>query len=479
MSVHIDPSLPAAQPAPSAPSHPATPISATAATAPVPGVPAAAAASAAPSDGAAPAPAAPAPAPQKTQVSISPQGRQSLGEATAALQGQATLLDALNPAPAATAPRTAAGVAAGVALLTAANAASSTSTAPGTGLLGAAANAALLANATHSAHAASAAQQALGASSVGAAGALTASGAASAASATGGAAPSGAATGATGATATAATGAAGATGTARLALPTGGVSAPMQSLLSALVQQTTAAVQAQRVLAAQPWPAALVAQLAQPAPAGAKAGLGQTLSTASLQTWLVNQGVVQTAEGPRGVSVTVRVPGPWLEALGQAQTAATPNRSWQVWLLPTVPHTPAPAAPPLQAAFAGPSQALQSGTYALALESAGAAAGRTSALVTLEFQPLLASSALQSGVYGRDLAHLRQDPWLQMTALQASGQVERDENRARNGSDALCDTVGCPYMGQAACVQPFCAALQVLPQVASLQAPGTGSASRI
>ena len=474
MSVHIDPSLPAAQPAPSAPSHPATPISATAATAPVPGVPAAA--GAAPSDGAGPAPAAPAPAPQKTQVSISPQGRQSLGEATAALQGQATLLDALNPAPAATAPRTAAGVAAGVALLTAANAASSTSTAPGTGLLGAAANAALLANATHSAHAASAAQQALGASSVGAAGALTASGAASAASATGGATPSGAATATTGATATAATGA---TGTARLALPTGGVSAPMQSLLSALVQQTTAAVQAQRVLAAQPWPAALVAQLAQPAPAGAKAGLGQTLSTASLQTWLVNQGVVQTAEGPRGVSVTVRVPGPWLEALGQAQTAATPNRSWQVWLLPTVPHTPAPAAPPLQAAFAGPSQALQSGTYALALESAGAAAGRTSALVTLEFQPLLASSALQSGVYGRDLAHLRQDPWLQMTALQASGQVERDENRARNGSDALCDTVGCPYMGQAACVQPFCAALQVLPQVASLQAPGTGSASRI
>ena len=477
MSVHIDPSLPAAQPAPSAPSHPATPISATAATAPVPGVPAAA--GAAPSDGAAPAPAAPAPAPQKTQVSISPQGRQSLGEATAALQGQATLLDALNPAPAATAPRTAAGVAAGVALLTAANAASSTSTAPGTGLLGAAANAALLANATHSAHAASAAQQALGASSVGAAGALTASGAASAASATGGATPSGAATATTGATATAATGATRATGTARLALPTGGVSAPMQSLLSALVQQTTAAVQAQRVLAAQPWPAALVAQLAQPAPAGAKAGPGQALSTASLQTWLVNQGVVQTAEGPRGVSVTVRVPGPWLEALGQAQTAATPNRSWQVWLLPTVPHTPAPAAPPLQAAFAGPSQALQSGTYALALESAGAAAGRTSALVTLEFQPLLASSALQSGVYGRDLAHLRQDPWLQMTALQASGQVERDENRARNGSDALCDTVGCPYMGQAACVQPFCAALQVLPQVASLQAPGTGSASRI
>lgn len=421
MSAQIDPALPAALVAP------ATPTAATALVQAVSG--------AANSEGSAPAPAQDGAmlALQKTQVSISPQGRQSLGEAAAALQNQTTLLDALNkntPAQAATGLHT--------------TAVASPHLAPVTGTQPSAAVPA------------STPTNPVATAAIATAGTVTTTAAAAATTAT---------------TATA--------GTARLALPTGGVSAPMQSLLSALVQQTTAAVQAQRVLAAQPWPAALVAQLAQPAPAGAKAGLGQTLSTASLQTWLVNQGVVQTAEGPRGVSVTVRVPGPWLEALGQAQTAATPNRSWQVWLLPTVPHTPAPAAPPLQAAFAGPSQALQSGTYALALESAGAAAGRTSALVTLEFQPLLASSALQSGVYGRDLAHLRQDPWLQMTALQASGQVERDENRARNGSDALCDTVGCPYMGQAACVQPFCAALQVLPQVASLQAPGTGSASRI
>ena len=370
---------------------------------------------------------------QKTQVSISPQGRQSLGEAAAALQNQTTLLDALNkntPAQAATGLHT--------------TAVASPHLAPVTGTQPSAAVPA------------STPTNPVATAAIATAGTVTTTAAAAATTAT---------------TATA--------GTARLALPTGGVSAPMQSLLSALVQQTTAAVQAQRVLAAQPWPTALVAQMAQLAQVDSKAGQGQASGTASLQTWLVNQGMVQTAEGPRGVSVTVRVPGPWLEALGQAQTAATPNRSWQVWLLPTVPHTPAPAAPPLQAAFAGPSQALQSGTYALALESAGAAAGRTSALVRLEFQPLLASSALQSGVYGRDLAHLRQDPWLQMTALQASGQAERDENRARNGSDALCDTVGCPYMGQAACVQPFCAALQVLPQVASLQAPGTGSAARI
>ncbi|MBX9836109.1 MAG: hypothetical protein K2X65_08030 [Burkholderiaceae bacterium] len=417
MSTQIDPALPAALVAP------ATPTAATALVQAVSG--------AANSEGSAPAPAQDAAmlALQKTQVSISPQGRQSLGEATAALQNQTTLLDALNknaPAQAATGLHTTAVASPHLAPVTgtqpSAAVPASTPTNP-------------VATATTAA--------------IATAGTVTTTAAAAATTAT---------------TATA--------GTARLALPTGGVSAPMQSLLNALVQQTTAAVQMQRVLAAQPWPTALVAQMAQLAQVDSKAGQGQVSGTASLQTWLVNQGAVQTPEGPRGVSVTVRVPGPWLEALGQAQTAATPNRSWQMWLLPTVPHTPAPAAPPLQAVFAGPSQALQSGTYALALESCEAAGGRTSALLTLEFQPLLASSALQSGVYGRDLAHLRQDPWLQIAALQASGQAERDENRARNGSDALCDTVGCPYMGQAACVQPFCAALHTVPQVP--QTPQSG-----
>ena len=423
MSTQIDPALPAALVAP------ATPTAATAATALVQAV-----SGAANSEGGAPAPAQDGAmlALQKTQVSISPQGRQSLGEATAALQNQTTLLDALNknaPAQAATGLHTTAVASPRLAPVTgtqpSAAVPASTPTNP-------------VATATTAA--------------IATAGTVTTTAAAAATTAT---------------TATA--------GTARLALPTGGVSAPMQSLLNALVQQTTAAVQMQRVLAAQPWPTALVAQMAQLAQVDSKAGQGQASGTASLQTWLVNQGAVQTPEGPRGVSVTVRVPGPWLEALGQAQTAATPNRSWQMWLLPTVPHTPAPAAPPLQAVFAGPSQALQSGTYALALESCEAAGGRTSALLTLEFQPLLASSALQSGVYGRDLAHLRQDPWLQIAALQASGQAERDENRARNGSDALCDTVGCPYMGQAACVQPFCAALHTVPQVPQVpQTPQSG-----
>ena len=186
---------------------------------------------------------------QKTQVSISPQGRQSLGEAAAALQNQTTLLDALNkntPAQAATGLHT--------------TAVASPHLAPVTGTQPSAAVPA------------STPTNPVATAAIATAGTVTTTAAAAATTAT---------------TATA--------GTARLALPTGGVSAPMQSLLSALVQQTTAAVQAQRVLAAQPWPAALVAQLAQPAPAGAKAGPGQALSTASLQTWLVNQGVVQTA----------------------------------------------------------------------------------------------------------------------------------------------------------------------------------------
>ena len=58
----------------------------------------------------------------------------------------------------------------------------------------------------------------------------------------------------------------------------------------------------------------------------------------------------------------------------------------------------------------------------------------------------------------------RLDPWTQMAVLQASGQVPREDERARNGASDLCDTVGCPYAARAACVQPFCMAMRgVLP----------------
>ncbi|MDD2845846.1 MAG: hypothetical protein PHT57_12925 [Rhodoferax sp.] len=431
-------------------------------------------------------PAAPAPAPvaaapaQTTQVHISPQARQTVGEAAAALQRQGLLLDALSLPPGGQAPRAPGASAAG--------SPGSTLTAAATGqALAAAVLASTTSNATRSASAATGASALLSTTATGTTPAVAPGAHLQALAAPTGTAPAlaaGASTAVQSAGPTAGASAASrpsvvagphgpgaATGTAPT-WPSGGVSAPLQSLLSTLVQQSTAAVQAQRVLAIQPWPAALLAQVDGSASQKPSSG-AHTDGPPPLQTWLVREGVVQTPEGPRGVSVTVRVPAPWLQALEQTQAAATPTRSWQVWLLHAAPHTPAPApsAAPLQAAFAGPSQALPSGTFALALESAGG--GRTSALLVLEVQPMLLASAAQAGVYGREVAqHLRQDPWLQMAALQASGQAERDEDRARHGSAALCDTAGCPYLGRAACVQPFCAALNVVPQVAAVQAPG-------
>lgn len=99
---------------------------------------------------------------------------------------------------------------------------------------------------------------------------------------------------------------------------------------------------------------------------------------------------------------------------------------------------------------------------ALVLQGMDAAAPRTSALLVLDLQPQLAAT-----VYGRDMLQQttgRLDPWTQMAVLQASGQVPREDERARNGASGLCETVGCPYAARAECVQPFCLAMRgVLP----------------
>jgi len=214
--------------------------------------------------------------------------------------------------------------------------------------------------------------------------------------------------------------------------PATGVSAPLHRMVAALVQQLTAPAQPQRVVAVQPWPAALVPVV--------EAGGAQEDGLPPLQTWLVRQGMVQTAEGARAFSLTLRVPVPWL------QSQAPP------------PAAPAPA-PPLAALFAGRPQALQSGTWALVLQADEPAAGaRTSALLALEFAPLA-----QAAVYGRDLLQARQDPWVQMAVLQASGQWPRDEDAARDREAGLCQAPGCPYAGRAACAQPFCLALRAVP----------------
>ena len=226
------------------------------------------------------------------------------------------------------------------------------------------------------------------------------------------------------------------------AWPTSGLGAPLLRMVSALVAQVTAhAGVPQRVVAAQPWPI----------------GMAQALESGALdadqpplQTWLVRQGEVLTPEGPRGLALTLRVPVPWLagqQALPLAAGAAGAQAN---------------AVGALQVPFAGGGQALPSGVMALVLQGMDAAAPRTSALLVLDMQPQLAAT-----VYGRDMlqqATGRLDPWTQMAVLQASGQVPREDERARNGASGLCETVGCPYAARAACVQPFCSAMRgVLP----------------
>lgn len=227
------------------------------------------------------------------------------------------------------------------------------------------------------------------------------------------------------------------------AWPASGLSAPLMRMVSAVVQQVTAGSGApQRVVSAQPWPM----------------GLAQALESGTLdadqpplQTWLVRQGTAQTPEGPRGFALTLRVPVSWLAAQAAQATPAGPP--------PSAPSSAVPMAAALQVPFAGNAQALQSGVTALLLQGMEPAAPRTSALLVLDFQPQLAAT-----VYGRDLLQQQQagrlDPWTQMAVLQASGQVPREEDRARNGASGLCETVGCPYAARAECAQPFCLAMR-------------------
>ena len=237
------------------------------------------------------------------------------------------------------------------------------------------------------------------------------------------------------------TGAQAATAASWAAWPASGLSAPLLRLVSALVAQVTAqAGVPQRVVAAQPWPI----------------GMAQALESGALdadqpplQTWLVRQGVVLTPEGQRGLAMTLRAPVPWLATQAPPAAGAVVAQS--------------SAAGALQVPFAGGGQALQSGVMALVLQGMDAAAPRTSALLVLDLQPQLAAA-----VYGREMLQQattgRLDPWTQMAVLQASGQVPREDERARNGASGLCETVGCPYAARAACEQPFCLALRgVLP----------------
>ncbi|MDR6213764.1 hypothetical protein [Paracidovorax wautersii] len=228
-------------------------------------------------------------------------------------------------------------------------------------------------------------------------------------------------------------------GTTAALWPASGVPAPLRQLLGALVQQLTQAGSPQRVVAAQPWQAGMQGVIDGTDP-------GQTLP--ALQTWLVGHGAVRTAEGERGLSLALLVPAAWAKALppdGAAPGAQGPS-----------------AAAPLSAPFGGRPQALASGLFALVLQPRDPAGARTSALLALDMAPWVGSAA--AAAYGRDLAQLRNDPWLHMTLQQASGQWREDEEAAlRRGGSEPCHTVGCPYAGRAPCEQPFCMALRTQP----------------
>jgi hypothetical protein len=227
--------------------------------------------------------------------------------------------------------------------------------------------------------------------------------------------------------------------------PASGVAAGLRGLLQAAVAQLTAqAQQPQRVTAAQPWPAALLPQ----------AQGGKIAGSPALQTWLVGQGTVLTDQGGRNFTLTLQAPSAWVQA--QPQITQAQN---------------APGAP-LLLRMEGRAEALQSGTWALVLQSSAGPAGgaRASALLTLEFAPQLPAT-----VYGREMLMVRNDPWLHMAALQASGQRPRDDDAARERDEPICATAGCPYAGRAPCEQPFCLALRTVVPTQALEPP-TGTA---
>ena len=278
--------------------------------------------------------------------------------------------------------------------------------------------------------------------------------------------------------------------------PTSGVPTALREMLATLIAQATASLgQPQQLVAVQPWPqtwlnavlpaaapATLPAQASATAPApaagpqAAMASAAPGAATAAsaapprlppMLTWLVQQGVVQAPDGERGFALTLQVPQAWAQMQAMALPAGVAASG------AALPLT-APAAQ-LQLPYAAPAQQLESGALALVLQ--GAAPGgermRTSALLWLDFAPLPAAaqavhgtpsaaalaSLLPSTQMAQQLVALqaRNDPWLQLAALQASGQQPREDQRLEEKRTGLCTELGCPYRAKASCAQPFCA----------------------
>jgi len=266
----------------------------------------------------------------------------------------------------------------------------------------------------------------------------------------------------------AATAGPGVVGGAGEAWPAGGVSGPMRTLLGLLAHRLGegSGGEAVRVVAAQPWTAGLAQGLRN-------ALAAQGGAAAALQTWRVGQGSVLAQDGERGFTFTLQVPAAWAERGATAAASASASAAGAATATAGAPGASGPnaastAAPSLALPFPGRMGRLDSGVFALVLQQGAGepgAAGRTSALLSLEFQP-----PPQAALYGREWmqqAAMRADPWLQMAALQAGGWRPEDEEAeaaARRGALPACDQPGCPYEGRAPCAQPFCLALRVEPR---------------
>lgn len=250
------------------------------------------------------------------------------------------------------------------------------------------------------------------------------------------------------------------------AWPTQGAAPAVQQLAQRVLSGLMAGSAPASVRAVQEWPAALARAVVAESLSGGEGRQGG--AGMALAVWRVTQGEVQAADGARGMTVTLRVPAAALDALEQAARQGRlldPGK-------------------PLIVPFEGRAAHLQSGALALVLQTpagAGSPALRMSAVLEMDLQPW-AAVAPQAMVYAREQLQPRLDPWLQMAALQASGQLPRDEEHAAAAAAPLCATPGCPYAGRAACEQPFCVVLRqivaVVPPIPVGDHAGTGEPSK-
>ncbi|MFT3812801.1 MAG: hypothetical protein QM740_05425 [Acidovorax sp.] len=248
--------------------------------------------------------------------------------------------------------------------------------------------------------------------------------------------------------------------------PSGGASPAVQQLVRSVLPQMAGVPL--RAAAQQEWPAELAQQALAGASPNGKGGApqGGLDDLGPLIVWRVREGMVQTPAGPRAMTVTLRVPAAMLAPLEAAVA-----RAGGIGI--------APAGPLMVPVSQQQGAAAASGVVALVLEAPGATPLRTSALLEVELQPLAPAPSLAQPyneaalVYGRDPLQPRQDPWLHMAALQASGQVPREDERITQAAKAPCATPGCPYAGRAPCEQPFCLALrEVTPAAPMALKPG-------